>query len=176
MTKKRKKLSIEELIDRLAGIRLLSLDVDGVLTDGGLYYGQDGGISRKFNVRDGVGMRRVQASGVALAIISAGASGSIGERARTLGVEHVFTGVDDKLETLTALCRDLGVDLSQVAHVGDDINDLGVMGAVGCPLTVADAVPPVRDAALYVTERGGGHGAVREICDMMVEARDGPAA
>lgn len=155
---------------RLATVRLLSLDVDGVLTDGGLYYLEGGGIARKFNVKDGLGMQRVKAMGVELAIISAGVSGTIAERAERLGVEHVFVGVEDKLATLRGVSETLGIDLAHVAHVGDDLNDVAVLDAVGCPLSVADAVPEARAAAFYVTERKGGDGAVREICDHLVEA------
>lgn len=172
MTEKpREKITGKALAEKLSRVRLLSLDVDGVLTDGGLYYSEDGGISRKFNVKDGVGIKRVQALGVELAIISAGASGSILHRSRTLGIVHVFTAVDDKLASLNTLCHQLGISLDDVAHMGDDVNDLPVMAVVGCPMTVADAVPEARDAALYVTQRSGGNGAVREVCDLIIKAR-----
>ena len=156
---------------RLAGIRLLSLDTDGVLTDGGLYYADSGEEMRKFNVKDGLGMQRVQAMGIPVAIITASRSRSIAHRAERLGIEHVFVASEDKLDTLSTLCRELHIDLAHVAHMGDDLNDLPVFEAVGCPITVADATGEALAAAVYVTEKKGGEGAVREICDMLVEAR-----
>ena len=155
---------------RLADIRLLSLDVDGVLTDGGLYYGDDGTIARKFNVRDGVGVKRVLALGIEVAFVSAGTTRSIHHRARTLGVRHVMSGVADKRAEVARLCRKLGLTLAAVAHVGDDLNDLPLLKAVGLALSVPGAVPDVRAAAYYVTRRNGGDGAVREICDLIAAA------
>ena len=161
----------QELLDRLAAVRLLTLDVDGVLTDGGLYYTDDGVIMRRFNVKDGLGIKRVQAAGIAVALISAGPACGIERRGRDLGIAHVYSGVGDKLAKATMLCGELGYELAEVAHVGDDLTDLPLLAAVGCPLTVADAVPEVREAAVFVTERGGGNGAVREICDLLLAAR-----
>jgi 3-deoxy-D-manno-octulosonate 8-phosphate phosphatase (KDO 8-P phosphatase) len=160
-----------ELGQLLAGIKLLSLDVDGVLTDGGLYYAEDGGIQRKFNVRDGVGIVRLREAGVPVTIISAGASGSIPSRAETLGIPNVFTAVADKLATLKSLCAELGVELTEVAHIGDDINDVPLMAAIGLPISVADASPEAREAARIVTANGGGKGAVREVCDALIRVQ-----
>lgn len=172
-TRKRTAVSAGRSLDRFKAIRLLSLDVDGVLTDGGLYYADDGTVSRKFNVRDGVGIKRVLALGIAVAIVSAGTTQSIDHRARTLGVRHVMTGVENKRAAIEKLCRDLGCALAETAHVGDDLNDLPLLEAVGLPLSVADAVPEARAAARYVTRRRGGEGAVREICDLLASARGG---
>ncbi len=155
----------------LSGIRLLSLDTDGVLTDGGLYYADSGEEMRKFNVKDGLGMQLVQAMGIPIAIITASRSQSIAHRAERLGIEYVFLASEDKLNTLSTLCRELDIDLAHVAHVGDDLNDLPVFEAIGCPITVADATGEALAAAVYVTEKKGGEGAVREICDMLVESR-----
>ena len=160
-----------ELLRRFAGIRLLSLDVDGVLTDGGLYYTEDGVLLRKFNVKDGQGIKQVLAAGVEVAIVSAGSAPTIRCRARDLGIAHVIVGTEDKLAALTGLCRRLGIGLAEVAHVGDDVNNLPVMEAVGVALSVADAMPQVLEAAAFVSLRGGGDGAVREICDLLVTAR-----
>lgn len=156
---------------KLAGIELLSLDTDGVLTDGGLYYTDAGDELRKFNVKDGLGMVRVQAGGVALAIITASKSPAIGHRASALGVRHVHLAVEDKLATLTRLAGELGIGLDRAAHMGDDLNDLPVFQAVGCALTVADAVDAVKAVADHVTQAKGGDGAVREICDLILAAR-----
>ena len=165
------KLPRSELIERLAQIRLLTLDVDGVLTDGGLYYTEDGILLRRFNVKDGQGIKRVMAAGVTVALVSAGPAQSIRRRGEDLGIPHVFAGVEDKLARVTELCGDIGRTLAETAHVGDDLNDLPLMEAIGCPLTVADAVSEVLAAAVFVTERGGGAGAVREICDMIAAAK-----
>ena len=167
-----RKLSRAAFMRRLARIKLFALDVDGVLTDGGVYYADDGRQLRKFNVRDGVGMQSVQASGVVLALVTASTAPAIRHRAKLLGVDHVFIGVEDKLGVVTALCGDLGIGLDRVAYVGDDVNDTGVLGAVGASITVADAAPQAKAAAAYVTERNGGAGAVREICELLVAARD----
>ena len=172
--RKGRKLGLAELRRRLGGIRLLSLDVDGVLTDGGLYYGDDGSVARKFTVHDGVGINRIRALGVEVAFVSAGKTRSIHHRARALGVRHVLTGVADKRAEVAKLCRKLGLALSVVAHMGDDRNDLALLGAAGLALSVPNATPEVRRAADYVTRNPGGSGAVREICDLwppMVNAR-----
>jgi 3-deoxy-D-manno-octulosonate 8-phosphate phosphatase (KDO 8-P phosphatase) len=165
------KLSRDQVLGRLGSIRLLSLDVDGVLTDGGLYYTDDGHQLRKFNVKDGMGIKRARDAGVEVAIISAGVAPSVQKRGEVLGLKYVFTGVKDKLETLKGICRELEIGLDQVAHVGDDLNDLPVLEAVGFPVAVADAIDETRQAAVFVTERVGGAGAVRELCDLIVAAR-----
>lgn len=165
------RLSLPALSRRLRTIRLLSLDVDGILTDGGLYFADDGLTLRKFNVKDGLGIRRALDVGVIVAVISAGGQDAIRRRMESLGIPHIFSGVADKRETLVALCGKLGIDLAEVAHMGDDLNDLPVMEAAGLAITVPDAVAEVRERAAYVTALGGGAGAVREICDLLVAAR-----
>lgn len=165
------RLSTEDLIEKLKGVRLLSLDVDGVLTDGGLYYAEDGSQLRKFNVKDGMGMKAVRRLGVEVCIITASKTAAIHHRGEVLGIPHVFVGVEDKLTTLIGLCAKLGIGLDAVAHIGDDVNDLPVLRAVGLPLTVADAVDAVLAEAAYVTKRKGGDGAVREICDLIGVAK-----
>ena len=162
------KLTKEQLLERLSSIKLLSLDTDGVLTDGGLYYTDDGEELRKFNVKDGLGIQRVQAAGVKVAIITASSTPSIAHRGRRLGVDYVFLDCEDKLATLVRICDEMGIDLNQVGHVGDDLNDLSVFDAVGCPMAVADATDEALTSVLFVTKKKGGDGAVREICDLIV--------
>jgi 3-deoxy-D-manno-octulosonate 8-phosphate phosphatase (KDO 8-P phosphatase) len=162
------KLTKEQFLERLSGIKLLSLDTDGVLTDGGLYYTDDGEELRKFNVKDGLGIQRVQAAGVKVAIITSSSTPSIAHRGRRLGVDYVFLDCEDKLATLVRICDEMGIDLDQVGHVGDDLNDLPVFGAVGCPMAVADATDKALTSVLFVTKKKGGDGAVREICDLIV--------
>ena len=166
------KLTKEQFLERLSGIKLLSLDTDGVLTDGGLYYTDDGEELRKFNVKDGLGIQRVQAAGVKVAIITASSTPSIAHRGRRLGVDYVFLDCEDKLATLVRICDEMGIDLNQVGHVGDDLNDLPVFGAVGCPMTVADATDEALTLSLFVTKKKGGDGAVREICDLIVSIQE----
>jgi 3-deoxy-D-manno-octulosonate 8-phosphate phosphatase (KDO 8-P phosphatase) len=164
-------VSVSEVRARLAQVKLLALDVDGVLTDGGLYYSDSGEEMKRFHVKDGQGLKSLREVGIEVAIISGSASQSTLHRAQTLGIMHTFVGTEDKLSTLKMLCQQLGLSLAQVAYVGDDVNDLPVMRAVGCPLTVADAMPENRACALYVTKLGGGQGAVREICDYLLKVQ-----
>lgn len=158
-----------ELRSRLLQVKLLVLDVDGVLTDGGLYYTESGEELKRFNIKDGQGLKLLMQSGIEVAIITAKSSLSTLHRAKNLGIIHTYLGVDDKLSTLKNLCEKLSLALSEVAYVGDDINDLAVMQAVGCPLTVADAISANQACALYVTKLPGGQGAVREICDILMQ-------
>jgi 3-deoxy-D-manno-octulosonate 8-phosphate phosphatase (KDO 8-P phosphatase) len=162
-------ISAPDVRARLAQVKLLALDVDGVLTDGGLYYSDSGEEMKRFHVKDGQGLKSLRGIGIEVAIISGSSSRSTLQRAKTLGIMHTFVGTEDKLSTLKILCKKLGLSLAQVAYVGDDVNDLPVMRAVGCPLTVADAMPENRACALYVTTLGGGQGAVREICDYLLK-------
>jgi 3-deoxy-D-manno-octulosonate 8-phosphate phosphatase (KDO 8-P phosphatase) len=171
--KSKTKLSRSQLSERLKSVNLLSLDVDGVLTDGGLYYTDYGLAFRKFNVRDGLGIVLVRESGLEVAVISAGRPASTVTRAKDLGIEHVRVGVSDKLKELSEICDDLGIHLNDVIHIGDDLPDLGLMQAVGVPITVADGADAVKEIAAYVTDRAGGQGAVREICDLLLESKAG---
>ncbi|MDH6058052.1 KdsC family phosphatase [Umezakia ovalisporum] len=157
-----------ELQQRLAQIKLLALDVDGVLTDGGLYYTETGEELKKFNVKDGMGLKLIMQAGIQVAIITNSTSPTVLHRAKKLGISHVFLGAEDKLSVLENLCQQLHINLEQVAYIGDDINDLPVLKAVGCPLTVADAIPENLSVAIYVTKKLGGCGAVREVCDRFI--------
>lgn len=157
-----------ELRSHLSQVKLLALDVDGVLTDGGLYYTESGEVLRKFNIKDGQGIKLLKQAGIEVAIITAKSASSTLQRAKDLGINHAYLGIEDKLSTLKILCEKLGILLSQVAYVGDDINDLEVLQSVGCPLTVADAMSANQDIAIYVTKLAGGQGAVREICELLI--------
>ena len=152
-------------------IRLAIFDVDGVLTDGGLHYSDSGEETKIFDVRDGHGMKMLQASGVALAIITSRSSRCVARRAENLGIDHVFQGVDDKLATLRALAQTLTLDLSACAYMGDDWIDLPVLTRCGLALSVPDAHAEVRSRAHYVTRAGGGRGAVREACELIMRAQ-----
>lgn len=154
--------------DALRRIKLLSLDVDGVLTDGGIYYSDNGDSYRKFNAKDGLGITRLIEAGTMVTIISAGAPGAIEQRAKRIGVSHVFTNVEDKLVVLQQLSDQLGIEMADIAHMGDDLVDLSIMKAVGLSIAVSDAVDEVLSYADIVTQRRGGEGAVREICDAIL--------
>lgn len=154
-------------------IKLLALDVDGILTDGGLYYTETGEVCKKFNVKDGKGIKLLMQSGIEVAIISANDSAATLYRAKKLEIVNCFTGVEDKLIVLKSLCQKLEISLSQVAYMGDDLNDLPVLKAVGLPLTVADAIPENKAIAAYVTELAGGQGAVREACNLLLKLKTG---
>ncbi|MEM8984425.1 MAG: HAD-IIIA family hydrolase [Pseudomonadota bacterium] len=151
-----------------AAIRLVVFDVDGVFTDGRITYDEDGRESKVFHTQDGFGIRRLQNSGCAIAVITGRRSGAVTARMQELGVHHVFQGCRDKLPVLETLLDTLGIAPTDAAFVGDDIPDLPPMQHVGMAIAVANAVPEVLAAADRVTTKTGGHGAVREVCDWLV--------
>ena len=154
-----------------AEIALVVLDVDGVLTDGRLWFGPDGESLKAFDVRDGHGIKMLVASGVGVAVISGRRSGAVTARMRELGVSDVAQGVGDKARALAELLKRNAIDARRVACLVDDTPDLGLMRAVGLPAAVADAHPDVLAAAKHVTRAAGGRGAVREFCDWLLESR-----
>lgn len=160
-----------ENVEKLSKVKLLSLDVDGVLTDGGIYYTDSGDSFRKFNAKDGMGLNHLQKAGVPVAIISMGMPGAINYRADRLEIKYVYTDVDDKADSMRELVAELGIDLADVAHIGDDINDLPLFEIVGLPIAVADAMEEVIEVSDVVTSKIGGAGAVREIADIIRKSR-----
>ena len=165
------KISESELQSCLSQVKLLVLDVDGVMTDGGLYYTESGEELRKFNVKDGMGIKLLKKYCVEVAVITNSTCPATLNRIQKLGIKHSFSGVEDKLAVLKELCIQLSLSLSEVAYVGDDIIDLPILQAVGCPLTVADAIPQNQDCAVYITRLAGGQGCVREICELLMKAQ-----
>jgi 3-deoxy-manno-octulosonate cytidylyltransferase (CMP-KDO synthetase) len=157
--------------DRLAAVRLVACDVDGVLTDGTLWYGPDGEQLKGFHVRDGLGLRRLREAGVEVALVTARGNAALARRVAELGLAHVHTGREDKWAALQETLRALGLAPSEVAFVGDDTQDLPVMAQVGLAIAPRDAHPEVARAAHWVTTAPGGRGAVREIADAVVAAR-----
>lgn len=155
---------------RLGNIRLLGLDVDGVLTDGGVYIFEDGSEFRRFNIKDGLGLKCLADHGFHIVIISSASTTAIRHRAQRLGIQDVYLGVADKLEVLNKVCLQYGITLEEVAYIGDDLPDLPILNAVGMPCAPADAVQSVKLAACYVCSAAGGHGAVREICDLLLSS------
>ena len=155
----------------LAKIELLVLDVDGVLTDGRLYFSARGEEIKAFHVRDGHGIKLVMQSGVAVAALSGRRSAAVKVRMRELGVRHVVQACRDKVAALTLLTRKLGIDPLASACIVDDTPDLPLMSAVGFAAAVADAHPLVKAAAHWTSTAPGGSGAVRELCDAILRAR-----
>ncbi|HEV2269141.1 MAG TPA: HAD hydrolase family protein [Steroidobacteraceae bacterium] len=162
--------------DAAARVRLLVLDVDGVLTDGRLYYGARGETLKVFHVRDGLGVKLLAAAGVTVAVISGRRSSMTDRRCRELGVRHLLQGVEDKVAAFHRLRGRLGMSSAVCACVGDDLPDVALMREVGLSFAVADAHPQARDAAHVITRLPGGKGAVREVCDYLLEARRQAAA
>jgi 3-deoxy-D-manno-octulosonate 8-phosphate phosphatase (KDO 8-P phosphatase) len=157
--------------ERARGVRLALFDVDGVLTDGRLWYGADGEALKSFHILDGHGLKMLAASGIATGLLSGRESPAAAARARELGLAHVMLGVSDKLARFEELAGRLGLDPSQCAFVGDDLPDLPVMRRCGLAVAVANAVAEVKAAAHHVTLARGGDGAVREFCEFVMRAQ-----
>jgi len=160
-----------ELLERARRIRLLVLDVDGVLTDGRLHISATGEEVKIFHVRDGSGLVALQRAGIAVAIISGRDSAAVTRRAIELGIGHVRQGIGDKGAVLDALCLELGLAKHELACVGDDTPDIPMFDRAGIAVAVADAHPDAVAHADWVTQARGGRGAVREICDLLLAAR-----
>ncbi|MDN3552764.1 HAD hydrolase family protein [Halomonas almeriensis] len=159
------------LLERMAGVKLLALDVDGVLSDGRLYFQADDMETKAFHTLDGQGLKLLQQSGVSVALITGRESPMVTRRAEALGIHHLHQGIKRKLSVLQQLGQELGVALEQMAYCGDDLPDLAPIHQCGVGITVPNAPPYIREHADWVTERQGGHGAVREICDALLQAR-----
>ena len=156
---------------RLRSIQLLVLDVDGVLTDGGLWLDAKGNLSKRFDVRDGLGIRLLQQEGLHIAFLSGGLGGATEARARQLGIKHCLVGIKDKPSALSALQKQLGVNIAQTAFVGDDLNDLAVRPVVGLLFSPADAGLSIRGVSDAVLQPRGGHGALRELVERILQVR-----
>jgi 3-deoxy-D-manno-octulosonate 8-phosphate phosphatase (KDO 8-P phosphatase) len=152
-------------------IKLLILDVDGVCTDGKLYFDKTGECMKVFHVHDGAGMKLLQRSGVTVAFITAKKSEALQQRAKALGIEHVYAGFENKIAPYQDLLGKLNLTDSDVAYVGDDLPDLTLIRRVKLGITVPNARPFIQKHADYVTEKPGGHGAVREVCEKIMEAQ-----
>jgi 3-deoxy-D-manno-octulosonate 8-phosphate phosphatase (KDO 8-P phosphatase) len=160
-----------DVFQRAAAVRLLLLDVDGVLTDGRLYFDAKGEALKVFHVRDGHGLKMAQRAGIEVAFVSGRRSDAAYQRARELGINRFHEGVRDKVAVMLEIMAALGIEASQVAVVGDDLVDLPIMARAGLAVAVADAVPEVLAAAHWVTHNPGGRAAVREVCDLILKAR-----
>ena len=162
---------MQDIHARARRVRLAIFDVDGVLTDGALVFSGSGEELKVFNVLDGHGMKLLQASGVALAVITSRASRAVEERMRNLGIDSLFQGAQEKLPAFNQLIERQGIAAEAAAFIGDDLQDLPVLKRCGFAATVPDAPAAVRRHAHYVTRARGGHGAVRELCELIMHAQ-----
>jgi 3-deoxy-D-manno-octulosonate 8-phosphate phosphatase (KDO 8-P phosphatase) len=154
-------------------VKLLATDIDGVMTDGGMYFGPNGQAIKRFDVKDGYGLKMLQSSGVRVAWITADESAITRARFAALGLDMLRDGVADKADALEAVAREMGCEAEEIVYVGDDLNDLVVAELVGTFVAPADATAAVKEKAAAVTEQGGGHGAVREVCEAIIEHNKG---
>ena len=162
---------MKEILERARQIKLVIFDIDGVLTNGSLFIGDDGQEYKAFNSRDGHGMKMLQSSGIDIAIITGRTSEVVKHRVRDLGIKYVYQGQHDKTQAFEDLLGRLKIDRNQIAYVGDDVVDLPVMGQVGLAIAVQDAHPFVVRHAHWQTPSPGGCGAGRDVCEMLMEAQ-----
>jgi len=160
------------LRERASNVRMLVLDVDGVLTDGKLYFDHAGNEMKAFNTRDGMGIKALQGVGIEIAVITGRKSEAVAQRMAQLGVQHVYQGREDKLTAFMHLLETTGLQAQQICFAGDDWIDLPVLIRVGLAVSVADAEERVKEQAHWITSRNGGDGAVREICNLILTAQD----
>lgn len=166
-----KLLETKDIQDRLKKIRILILDVDGVMTDGRVFWLEGHGWTRQFHVQDGYGMKLLMKGGIQVAVISGGESEDVRTRMKFLKIEHVFLGDEDKVKALDKIIAATGIPADQMAFMGDDLFDIPVLERVGFSATVPHAVEPVKRKVHYVTQALGGFGAVREIADAIRKAQ-----
>jgi 3-deoxy-D-manno-octulosonate 8-phosphate phosphatase (KDO 8-P phosphatase) len=153
-------------------IKLLILDVDGVLTDGGISFDENGVEHKTFDSQDGVGIKLLQLSDIEVAVITARSTKSVAHRLKGLGVKNYYHGILDKSIALKELTKKLSIEMSESAYVGDDVIDLPAMTRVGFPIAVANAHSFVKENALMITNNSGGSGAVREVCDFLLKSQN----
>ncbi|MEK6566372.1 MAG: HAD-IIIA family hydrolase [Bacteroidota bacterium] len=156
---------------KLKGINLLLLDVDGVMTDGGVYFAESGDEMKKFNIQDGYGVVRLQRAGVAVGIITGRVSKLVQRRAHELGIQEVYQNLENKLEAYNQIKKKLSLTDDQVAYIGDDEPDLPVLMLAGFSAAPADAVASVKKSVHYLCKRKGGEGAVREVVDLILKVK-----
>jgi len=161
----------KKMIERVQSILLLILDVDGVMTDGKIIMDDAGRETKNFNVKDGHGIKMLIRYGVDVAIVTGRKSGVIEHRARDLGITEVHQNILNKVEVLNGILRNRNLNHEQVAYIGDDVVDIPLLRRVGFSAAVADAVPEVKASVNYITKKTGGNGAVREICDLILQCQ-----
>ncbi len=161
----------DDALRRARGVRLLTCDVDGVLTDGRLYYDEDGRQLKAFSVRDGLWLKLLMGTGVAVAWITGSRTPCVTRRAEDLGIGHVIQGSEDKLAAWSSLRESLGISAAEAAHIGDDLPDLPVLRRCGLAMSVPGAPAEVLEHAHHITSGAGGYGAVREACELLMRAQ-----
>lgn len=162
---------MQDVLQKAARIKLVIFDVDGVLTDSSLFIGDDGQEYKAFNSKDGHGMRMLQDSGVDIAIITGRVSNVVEHRVKELGIKYVYQGKRQKLPAYEELLQEVKLDHDEIAYVGDDVVDLPVMTKVGLAICVQDAHPLVKRHSHWITDRAGGRGAARDVCELILEAQ-----
>lgn len=168
----KKKLTKKEILKRASKIKLMLTDVDGVLTDTGVFYSVEGEQMKRFSIRDGMGIERLRdIAGVATGIITRENTQIVGSRARRLKIEELHMGVWDKTVTLNEIITRLNISLSEVAYIGDDTNDVDIMKMTGLSACPNDATKFAKEAADLIVESKGGYGAVRDLCELIIEAK-----
>ena len=165
------KPSLLNITEKARKLKLLILDVDGVLTDGKLFFDNEGNEYKSFHARDGHGIKLLRQTGVEVAIISGRKSNSVALRMKSLGIEHVYQGHENKVSAFNEILQKLDLTPDQAAHIGDDLLDLPLMTRVGLSIAVADANFAVIERADWCTQLSGGGGAVREVCDFIMQAQ-----
>lgn len=163
---------MDEILTKAAQIKLLILDVDGVLTDGRIYITESGSEYKAFNSKDGIGIKMLLRTDVNLAIISGRTSAAVEHRMHPLGIKYIYQNQNDKLPAFNELKDKLGLTDQQIAHVGDDLTDLSILTRVGLSITVADADEFVKKHVDFITKACGGRGAVREVCELIMRAQN----
>lgn len=161
----------EQATTALKQVKLLCCDVDGVLTDGGMYYGTSGQTMLRFHVLDGMGIKMLKATGIKTCLITMSKTDIIKSRSEVIGMDYCCQGIEDKLAHIKNLQQTLNISMQETAHIGDDVNDLQLLENVGCPVTVPNGVDEVKRAAKFITNRSGGNGAVRDLCDALIKAK-----
>ena len=159
------------IFERASLIRMVIMDVDGVLTDGGMYYGENGEEFKQFNTRDGKGIALLHEAGIRTAIVTSEQTNIVARRAKKLNIEEVYQGVRDKLPVVERLLANYNLAPEAVCYIGDDMGDLEIFGKVGLAVAVDDAILELKRQADYVTQLGGGRGAVREVCELILKAK-----
>lgn len=162
---------MDHVTQRAVPIKMFLLDVDGVLTDGKLYFSNQGEELKTFNIQDGLGIKFLQRNGIQVGIVTGRTSGIVARRAQDLGIKIVVQGREDKLVAIKELIDEHRIQLSEVAYMGDDLPDLSAISAVGLGMTVANGVADVKKAAHWISQHKGGHGAVREACEMILSSQ-----
>lgn len=161
----------QQTANQFKQVKLLICDIDGVFSDGRIYLGNQGEELKAFHTRDGFGIKAIINAGIQVAVITGRNSKIVETRMKSLGVQHIYQGQEDKVQAFNLLCQNLNLTPADIAYIGDDVPDLSVMQQVALPIAVADAHPLILKLAGYITHNRGGFGAVREACDILLESR-----